>query len=384
MTNLSIASLLQRLVAYRSVSSESNVALIDAIAASVAPYADVVSMLPNTSGDKAGLLLRFGSGEGGLIFSGHSDVVPVLGQDWQSDPFTLRQEGGRYYGRGVADMKGFIACALSLSAWLAQQQLAKPVYIAISYDEEIGCLGAPSMVAALQALGAHGALAIIGEPTLLQPVVAQKGITNLRTTVYGKPAHSSQVGQGISAVHEAAKLIVAIEALMDDWRAQGRIDHQFTLPFSSVHVGRVQGGEAININAAQCQFDWELRHLPQDDADALIAQVAQAGNALMRAKPELRIVHQRLIDTVPALIAQGQEALLALLARHLPEIDVHSVAYATEAGIFQQGGFPAVIIGPGSIAQAHQANEWIDIAQLDDCARLLREMVSDYCGAEQG
>ncbi|UJF24642.1 acetylornithine deacetylase [Suttonella sp. R2A3] len=378
-TDYSVESLLQRLIAHPSVSSEPNRALIDEVAALAASYADDIAILPNETGDKAGLLLRFGHGEGGLVFSGHSDVVPVVGQDWHSDPFDLHKADGRYYGRGVADMKGFIACVLSLMPWLAEQNLARPVIVAISYDEEIGCLGAPQIIEGLQNWGAQGALAVIGEPTLLEPVVAQKGITNLRTTVYGKPAHSSQIGQGISAVHEAAKLIVAIEAMMGQWQQEGRLDGQFAIPFSSLHVGTVHGGEAVNINAASCQFDWELRHLPQDDAQILIDHIAAAGKALIEQQPGLRIEHQRLIETVPALAARDQGTLLDLLSRHLPDMAVQTVAYATEAGIFQQGGFPAVILGPGCIRQAHQADEWVECAQLEQCVHLLRHLINDYC-----
>ena len=243
---------LARLVAFPSVSGSDMGAMLDWLTAEVAPYASLCQRLPATAHCAEALLVRIGEGEGGLVLAGHLDVVPVTGQPWTGEPFTLREADGRYYGRGVCDMKGFFACALALLPKLPP--LRAPLWLAISCDEEIGCLSAPRLARALREHGADGAYVWVGEPTLLQPVVAQKGITNLRTVVHGRAAHSSQVGQGASAIHAAARLVAAIEDVMRELQDEGQLDRHFDVPHASLHVGKITGGSAINIVADRCQF----------------------------------------------------------------------------------------------------------------------------------
>ena len=277
---------LARLVAFPSVSGSDMGAMLDWLTAEVAPYASLCQRLPADGRDAEALLVRVGEGEGGLVLAGHLDVVPVAGQPWTGEPFTLREADGRYYGRGVCDMKGFFACALALLPQLPP--LRAPLWLAISCDEEIGCLSAPRLARALREHGADGAYVWVGEPTLLQPVVAQKGITNLRTIVHGRAAHSSQVGQGASAIHAAARLVAAIEDVMRELQAEGQLDPHFDVPHASLHVGKISGGSAINIVADRCQFDWEIRHLPHETFDALRARVAARERALEAQYPGLR------------------------------------------------------------------------------------------------
>ena len=370
---------LARLVAFASISGSDMGAMLDWLTAEVAPHTSLCQRLPATDNCGEALLLRIGEGKSGLVLAGHLDVVPVAGQPWTGDPFTLRAADGRYYGRGVCDMKGFFACALALLPKLPP--LRAPLWLAISCDEEIGCLSAPRLAHALREHGAGGAYVWVGEPTLMQPVVAHKGITNLRTIVHGRAAHSSQVGQGASAIHAAARLIAAIEDVMRELQAEGQLDPHFDVPHASLHVGKISGGTAVNIVADRCQFDWEIRHLPHETFAAIRARVASAERALEAQYPGLRIETTPTIATVAALQDADNADWLALLGAHLPDATRQYVAYATEAGAYQQAGLPALICGPGSIRQAHQDDEWIETAQLSQCARVMQAVIAAHCGA---
>ena len=369
---------LARLVAFASISGSDMGAMLDWLTAEVAPHTSLCQRLPATDNCGEALLLRIGEGKSGLVLAGHLDVVPVAGQPWTGDPFTLRAADGRYYGRGVCDMKGFFACALALLPKLPP--LRAPLWLAISCDEEIGCLSAPRLAHALREHGAGGAYVWVGEPTLMQPVVAHKGITNLRTIVHGRAAHSSQVGQGASAIHAAARLIAAIEDVMREMQAEGQLDPHFDVPHASLHVGKISGGTAVNIVADRCQFDWEIRHLPHETFAAIRARVASAERALEAQYPGLRIETTPTIATVAALQDADNADWLALLGAHLPDAARQYVAYATEAGAYQQAGMQTLICGPGSIRQAHQADEWIETAQLSQCARVMQAVIAARCG----
>ncbi|MGO2131359.1 MAG: acetylornithine deacetylase [Halomonas sp.] len=362
--------MLERLVGFATVSRDSNLKLIDFIEQWLTRHGVESWRITSDDGRKANLLARIGPAvEGGVVLSGHTDVVPVDGQPWSTDPFTLTDGGdGRLFGRGTCDMKGFIACALAEVPNWVNRPLKKPIYLAFSYDEEVGCLGAPRMIERLMSDHPRPATVIVGEPTLMQPVVAQKGSTNLRTTVTGLEAHSSQVNQGVSAIHVAARLVTRIEDVMAELRSEGRVDEAFNVAHSSLHVGKIQGGTAINIMARECQFEWEIRHLPSDHFDDLLARVndyAATLEAKMQTRsPDCRIHTERLVDTVPALADRDNAQVLALCSELLGEQPAGAVAYATEAGQFQREGLSVVICGPGSIAQAHQPDEYIEHAQL--------------------
>lgn len=375
--------LLGKLVGFATVSRDSNLELI----AFVEDYLDQLDVehwrIESDDGTKANLLARIGPNvEGGVVLSGHTDVVPVDGQPWTTNPFTLTRgtgdNQGRLYGRGTCDMKGFIACALAEAPhWLASN-LEVPVWLALSYDEEVGCVGAPRMIEQLMARHPRPAAVIVGEPTLMQPVVAQKGITNLRTTVTGREAHSSQVHQGVSAIHVAARLVTRIEDVMHQLREEGRVDESFSVIHSSLHVGRIEGGTAINIMARRCCFDWEIRHLPTDDFRELLARVEASARELEaemhRRAPEASIVTEALSATVPALSDRDNHEALTLCHALLGHQPPGAVAYATEAGQFQLAGLPTVICGPGSIGQAHQPDEYIEISQLEAGSRFMRAL----------
>lgn len=378
---MTATEMLERLVGFATVSRKSNLELIAFVEEWLHRHGVESWRIASDDGDKANLLARIGPAvEGGVVLSGHTDVVPVEGQPWTTDPFTLVDGGdGRLYGRGTCDMKGFIACALAeVPAWVTLP-LEKPIYLALSYDEEVGCLGAPRMIERLMSDQPRPVAVIVGEPTTMQPVVAQKGSSNLRTVVTGRAAHSSQVNQGVSAIHVAARLITRIEDIMADLRAEGRVDEAFNVAHSSLHVGKIQGGTAINIMARECQFEWEIRHLPDDHFADLLARVNEF-SATLEAEMQLRsaecrIQTEQLTNTVPALADQNNQEVLDLCHALLPgKQPPGAVAYATEAGQFQQAGLSTVICGPGSIAQAHQPDEYIEREQLEAGSDFMRAL----------
>ncbi|TDR55920.1 acetylornithine deacetylase [Halomonas ventosae] len=368
---MTAAEILDRLVGFATVSRDSNLALIEWVEGWLDDHGVSHWRVESDDGRKANLLARIGPAvAGGVVLSGHTDVVPVDGQPWSTDPFTLVDKGdGRLYGRGTCDMKGFIACALAEVPRWVEQALATPIWLAFSYDEEVGCIGAPRMIERLLADHPRPAAVIVGEPTMMHPVVAHKGATNLRTTVTGRAAHSSQVNQGVSAIHVAARLVTRIEDVMAELRAEGRVDEAFNVVHSSLHVGKIAGGTAINIMARECRFEWEVRHLPSDRFEALLARVndsaAELEAEMRKRAPDAAIVTEALNTTVPALADDNNAEVLALCRDLLDERPAGAVAYATEAGQFQREGLPTVICGPGSIGQAHQPDEYIDIEQLE-------------------
>jgi len=376
-------ALLEDLVAFDTTSQRSNLALIEYVEAYLGHHGVAAERIMSPCGNKANLIARIGpEAPGGVVLSVHTDVVPVDGQPWSSDPFTLRDGGdGRLYGRGSCDMKGFIACVLAQVPEWVNALLKRPIYLALSYDEEIGCVGAPALIERFLQYDRHAASAhvIVGEPTDMQPVVAQKGATNLRTTITGREAHSSQVNQGVSAIHVAARLVTFIEDVMVDLVEEGRVDDAFNVAHSSLHVGKIRGGTAINITARECEFGWEIRHLPSDTFEALYARFEARCDTLIRefnaAGKALEIVTQPLNVTVPGLADRDNQRVLRLAEANFPAPCCrHAVAYATEAGQFQGAGLETIILGPGSIAQAHQPDEFVEVAQLDACSAFLIRM----------
>ncbi|SEG40279.1 acetylornithine deacetylase [Billgrantia desiderata] len=377
---MTAAEMLERLVGFATVSRDSNLELIAFVEGYLDEHGVEHWRVESDDGKKANLLARIGPAVvGGVVLSGHTDVVPVDGQPWSTDPFALVDKGdGKLYGRGTCDMKGFIACALAeLPEWL-KRGLDKPIYLALSYDEEVGCIGAPRMIERLMADHPRPAAVIVGEPTLMQPVVAHKGATNLRTTVTGRASHSSQIDQGVSAIHVAARLVTRIEDVMSELRAEGRVDGAFNVAHSSLHVGKIAGGTAINIMARECTFEWEIRHLPSDRFEELFERVnayaAELEAEMQRRAPETSIVTEALNLTVPALADDNNAQVLDLCRELLGEQPSGAVAYATEAGQFQRVGLPTVICGPGSIRQAHQPDEYIEIEQLAAGTRFMQAL----------
>lgn len=367
---------LAALIAFPTVSSETNRPLIDHAAEVLRGHGAVVDVIPAPDNDaKASLWATIGPQvDGGVVLSGHSDVVPVAGQDWTSPPFELTRRETRVYGRGTADMKGFAACAIACAPMLAAMPLKKPVHIALTYDEEIGCLGAPKLLRWVAQQPLKPAIAFIGEPTLMDVVNAHKGISVLRTTIRGVEAHSSLSHMGVSAVGLAARaisLLIDMEAEL----AAARTDPAFCPAHTTINANVIHGGTAVNILAGEASFQWNVRPIPGDDGAAIVARFAAEMEArfiapLRERFPSVSLTTE-LISSTPALLPEAEgraETLAKMLARANNAI---AVPYAAEAGQFQQAGLSAVIVGPGSIEQAHKPDEWVEIAQLERCAAFI-------------
>lgn len=379
--------LLERLIAFDTTSSKSNLALIEWVGDLLAAKGIPLWRVAGPCGTKANLLARIGPDvAGGIVLSGHSDVVPVDGQPWTSDPWTLTERDGRLYGRGVADMKGFIALALAQALELSEREaqdagLVRPLLIALTYDEEVGCLGAPHLLARLPDLVARPALAVIGEPTEMKVVSVHKGMRVFDVTVTGREAHSSQRDQGVSAIGAAIELMTLITRLnAQAGEAALRVDplvDPCSPPGTTLSVGLVAGGTAANILARECRFTFDLRTTNRAEADRIEAQIRAAGEALdtrLRAiAGEAGVVIERRADAPP--LENAPDSAAEQLVRGLTgDNGLAGAAFVAEAGLYQQAGIPAVLCGPGSILQAHQGDEWIALDQLHQGAAFLARL----------
>ena len=375
---------LSRLIAFDTTSRHSNLALIH----DCADYLESLGLKPwlshNADQSKANLFATIaaadGNTEGGLILSGHTDVVPTDGQAWQSDPYRADIREGRLYGRGSADMKGFIAAVLAAAPAMVQAELKRPLHIALSYDEEIGCLGAPVMIAELQKRGLTPEHCIVGEPTSMRMVVAHKGIHTFRCAVHGKAAHSSLTPQGVNAIEYAAKLIVFINELAGRLKARHDTDPDYDVPFSTLSVNTIAGGIAGNIVPQLCEFEFDYRNLPHmspaDITAPIEAHIREVLQPQMQAVDAACRIDMHHGENVPAM-PEAEAALLHDLITQLVEDSSRlKVAYATEGGQFQQAGIATVICGPGNIEQAHKADEFVELSQLARCDAFLHKLIA--------
>ncbi|MFO1142747.1 MAG: acetylornithine deacetylase [Amaricoccus sp.] len=368
--------MLARLVAFPTVSTQSNLPLVGFVEAWLAELGVASIRVPDPTGTKAGLLALVGpAAEGGVVLSGHTDVVPVTGQPWTGDPWTLREAGGRLIGRGTCDMKGFVAAALALVPEMLAAGLKRPIVLALTCDEEIGCLGTPPLIEAMLAAWPRPAAVIVGEPSEMRVVVGQKGSWGFRAQVRGHEVHSSLLHTGVSAVMEAASLIDWMAGLMAE-SARSTPPNGFDPPYTTVHVGMISGGTANNITARDCTFSGEVRLLPDESEndwrERIEAEAARRQAALQFRHPHASIAFATRMS-LPGFIA---DPAAEQLARELTgDHERHLVSYQTEAGHFQAHGLPTVICGPGSIAQAHQPDEFITAEQLDAGSAFIRRLI---------
>lgn len=374
-------ALLDRLIAFDTVSARSNLALIDWVAAWLHGHGVEPVVLPSPDGAKANLYATIGpDGPGGVVLSGHTDVVPVTDQSWDSDPFVLTERDGRLYGRGTADMKGFLALALALVPALAARRLAVPVHLAFSYDEELGCLGVPALVRHVVQHLPLPRLVIIGEPTLMQPVNAHKGVFGFRTTVTGKDGHSSLTHIAASAIRPAAAIAGFLYDLADEKRAEAEPGSGFEPPYTTFNIGTIAGGTALNIVPRSCTMEWEFRPLPGEDPAAILARIEHF--IAERVRPDLVAQHPAAtVETVPLCavppLRPDPDGPAETLVRHLTGSNAAGVVpFGTEAGVFQQAGISAVVIGPGDITLAHRPNEYITRGQLAAGAAFLDRLAA--------
>jgi acetylornithine deacetylase len=371
--------LLARLVAFDTTSRRSNLELIDFVEAELAACGARSRRVFNADGSKANLIAAIGPEvDGGVLLSGHTDVVPVDGQPWSSDPWVLTRRDGRLYGRGTADMKGFLALAVAAAPLFAGQALARPAQFAFSYDEEIGCLGSPSLIRDLVRQGPRPAVVIVGEPTNMEAVSGHKGIATFTVTVTGHEAHSSLTHLGVSAVMAAVRLMNGLIDLAEELERSADAASPFMPKGASLTIGLVKGGTAGNILARECAFQFDLRAPPGLSPLACLApffRAAEALDAQLKTRaPEAGVKVEPRSDT-PGMSPESNGAA-ELLARRLAGDNgpARVVSYAAEAGQFQEAGFSTVICGPGSIEQAHQPDEYLELAQLERGAAFMARL----------
>ena len=379
----SARTMIERLIAFKTVSRDSNLGLIEWVRDYLQSYGAKTRLTHDESGKKANLFATLGeSSKPGLILSGHTDVVPVDGQDWHTDPFVATERDGKLYARGSADMKGFIGIALSQAPKfvdaLNRNRLNAPLHYALSFDEEVGCLGVRSLIRDLQENGIRPAGCVVGEPTSMQPIIAHKGTHRFRCAVHGREAHSSYVTYGVNAIEYAARLIVYIRQIADRLAQIEKRDYGFTVPYSTLSTGLIRGGIATNVVPKDCEFQFDMRTLPNASPDALYQEIRAYAEELAR---EMKAVEpQSGIDLVWAsqtvgLAAAETDAIVQWAMQLSNNSTVGKVSYGTEAGLFQAMGVPSVICGPGDIAEAHRPNEFVTLEQLAQCEAFMNRIL---------
>ena len=380
MNELSSQQLLRRLIGFATVSRDSNLQLIGFIRDYLAELGVASELFFNAEGTKANLFASIGpTDRGGVVLSGHTDVVPVDGQAWSVDPFVMTERDGRLYGRGTADMKGFIASVLAAVPAFLAQPLHTPVHLAFSYDEEVGCLGVRSMLDALAQRPHKPRLCLIGEPTELKPVLGHKGKLAMRCQVHGAACHSAYAPYGVNAIEYAARMIGKLgeigQALAEDQ------DARFDPPFSTVQTGVIKGGRALNIVPEECEFDFEVRALPGFAAEAVADQLQAYAEAellpRMRAVSAASDIRLWPLSAYPGLATAADSEAARLVALLSGSSEFGTVAFGTEGGLFDQAGIATVVCGPGSMEQGHRPDEFVSVAQLLGCDAMLLRLV-DY------
>ncbi|HUF87199.1 MAG TPA: acetylornithine deacetylase [Thermohalobaculum sp.] len=374
-------AILSELIAFPTVSADSNLELIAWCAARLDALGVKTDMTLDASGTKANLFATIGPDEdGGIVLSGHTDVVPVEGQDWSTDPFAAVARDGRVYGRGACDMKGFIACALALAPRMAEAGLRRPIHLAFTFDEEVGCMGAQVMLKALEAAGRRPAICIIGEPTEMRIIEGHKGMCEYTTRFRGLAGHGSRPERGVSAVEYAVRYVARLMELREELKARAPADSRFEPPWSTLQVGRLAGGVAHNVIADHAEVDWEMR--PVANADYMFVHRQMLGYvsdlllpAMQRVHPEASI-ETEVIGEVPGLEPMPESEACDLVAELTGGNVREVVAFGTEAGLFQKMGVSTVVCGPGSIAQAHKPDEFVAVEQLGQCLAMIERLIA--------
>ncbi|WP_085584372.1 acetylornithine deacetylase [Thalassospira mesophila] len=380
MSRLHLAiDILGKLVAFDTTSKNSNLGLIRYVQDYLAQYDIETTLFYDETGEKANLLATIGPKDvPGIVLSGHTDVVPALEKGWVSPAFDMTERDGKLFGRGTADMKGFAACALALIPELVKQDLAIPFHLCLSYDEEVGCLGVGSMVEHLAKIDHPPRLAVIGEPTEMKVINGQKGKYSMRVTVTGTAGHSSFAPDHVNAIEYASRAIALISDVAREIETNGPFDPDFTVPHSTMLTTTISGGTATNVTPDSCEFTFEIRHLPDHDAAAVIdnikTRITQTLDAEMKAREADTGFEWEEIFHYPGMGDCTDAESFALVRNIIDEVS-GKVSYGSEGGIFEkQGNIPSIICGPGSITQAHKRNEFVEISQLDECLAFLEKL----------
>ncbi len=371
------ADILSKLIAFDTTSANPNMDLIEWCAGLLRDAGAEVTLLPDDSGKKANLFATVGpTDRPGVLLSGHTDVVPVAGQNWSKPPFELTFEDGRYYGRGTCDMKGFVASALSAALSASTKDLQTPLHLAFSYDEEIGCIGVRSLIDMLEAAPFKPAMCIVGEPTSMQVAVGHKGKTAAKATCIGREGHSALAPQAVNAIYLATDLIAEIRRIQERLAATGTQDFDYDVPYTTLHVGLINAGVALNIVPNHCEVTFEIRNLAENDPTVLMQEIKDRAEEIAeRARviaPEAAINIEMTANTYPGLATPEDGAVVAFVKSLLGANDTMKVAFGTEGGLFSSRvGIPTVVCGPGSMAQGHKPDEFVSADQLEKCDRML-------------
>lgn len=372
-------AMIDRLIAFDTTSRDSNLHLISYVEDYLKGLGVESTLIYNEDRSKANLFATIGpSIEGGVVLSGHTDVVPVDGQNWSTDPFQVAERDGRLFGRGTADMKSFIAVILTLAPEMVRAKLSRPLHFAFSYDEEVGCLGVGSMIDHMSAHVPQPRAVIVGEPTMMKVINAHKGIRSFRTTVTGLEAHSSQQQLGANAIVYASRLIGFLDRCSRQLKERGDPSGRFEPGYTTIQIGTIEGGTAVNIIPHHCSFGWEYRWLPDHDADEIWTRFQEEQD---KVNTEIKAICEECsVETVQRAFAPGlrvdhgsdaETLVLALTGKN----ETEAVSYATEAGLFQEASVPTVVCGPGDIKQAHKPDEFIDIDQIVSCETFVRKLI---------
>ena len=376
--------ILERLIAFPTVSADSNLALIDYATGLLGEAGFAVHRLPDETGEKAGLFAALGpDGPGGVMLSGHTDVVPVTGQAWTREPFTLTDGGDRLYGRGTTDMKGFVACALAAAERAASAPLARPLKLALSYDEEVGCIGIPKMLERLDETVGRPDLCIVGEPTSMAIALGHKGKAALRAICRGTAGHSAMAPLFVNALHLACDFVAELRKLQGRIVETGARDEAYDVPYTTLHVGRLEGGRALNIVPDTAIVDFEFRHLAGDSADVLRAKIEAAAERIAagyRDRCAGAAIEISDIFAYPGLDVTEDDRSVADMLALLPEAGLTKVAFGTEAGCFADVGVPALVCGPGNMDQGHKPDEFVAKDQLAQCDTMLDRVIDGLRG----
>jgi acetylornithine deacetylase len=378
-------AMIERLIAFNTVSRDSNLGLIEWVRDYLQGLGALTRLTYDATGKKANLFATLGdSSKPGLILSGHTDVVPVDGQDWDTDPFSTVERDGKLFARGSADMKGFIGIILAHAprfvAALNDKRLDVPLHYSLSYDEEVGCIGVRGLIRDLEENAIRPAGCVVGEPTSMQPIIAHKGTHRFRCAVHGREAHSSYVTHGVNAIEYAARLVVFIRQIADRLAQSETRDYGFTVPYSTLSTGVIHGGIAANVVPKDCVFQFDLRTLPHTSPETLYQEIRTHAEHLareMRSVDEQSGIDLEWVSQTVGLAAAETDAIVQWAMRLSRNARVGKVSYGTEAGLFQKMGVPTVICGPGDIAQAHRPNEFVALEQLAQCERFVERILEN-------
>lgn len=381
--------ILADLIAFPTVSSESNLDMIAYLASRLDACGAYVHLFTDPSGKKANLFATLGpQRDGGIVLSGHSDVVPVADQNWTSDPFKMVERDGRLYGRGSCDMKGFIASAISVAPTFSKAAQDRPLHFAFTYDEEVGCIGAAHLAQSLQKIGIRPSVAIIGEPTDMRIIEGHKGCFEYTTRFQGLEGHGSAPDLGVNAVEYAARYVAYLLDLKEKLQDMGPPESAYDPPWTTVNVGAIEGGTVHNVIASKARVDWEMRPVQKSDADMVKSRLHAYCNEVLLPKmqavyPDASIQTQ-VVGEVEGLVPTLENEAKLIVSELTGANSAHLVPFGTEGGIFQGLGMDVVICGPGSIEQAHKADEFVTVDQLDRCDEMLSKLAQKLACARAG